>query len=238
MNSNASPSAAGPASHSNGLSVAPAPRLSSPSGYGELKSYRPSEVICEPSDRTGRLYRIQRGRVRIVRTAKGARRKLVSLLSAGDIFGEANERSTDSLTDVAESEGDSEIWSASREELRAVLATDGQAGLALLNSFAAQVRTYRQRLNGLLGLDLRARLAQTLLSLGEAHGDPCLHGGRVELRRISQQDLADLVGGSRSFVSTLINEMKRDGTVANAGRVLCLLDLDALAHAAGGENSP
>jgi CRP-like cAMP-binding protein len=43
----------------------------------------------------------------------------------------------------------------------------------------------------------------------------CLHG-------ITQQDLADLVGASRSFVSTLINEMKRDGLIEARGRVLVL----------------
>jgi hypothetical protein len=108
--------------------------------------------------------------------------------------------------------------------------------MALFNGLAAQARAYRQRLNGFLGLEVGARLVRTLISLGASHGDACTHGGEVELRKISQTDLADLVGGSRSFISTLINKMKREGTLANQGRVLCLLDLAALANAAGHEN--
>ena len=50
----------------------------------------------------------------------------------------------------------------------------------------------------------------------------------MDLRGITQQDLADLVGASRSFVSTLINEMKRDGMLGNVGRILCIRDQKAL----------
>ena len=57
---------------------------------------------------------------------------------------------------------------------------------------------------------------------------PFAHGGETDLRGITQQDLADLVGASRSFVSTLINEMKREGVLGNVGRILCVRDQKAL----------
>jgi CRP/FNR family transcriptional regulator, cyclic AMP receptor protein len=47
--------------------------------------------------------------------------------------------------------------------------------------------------------------------------------------------LADLVGASRSFVSTLINEMKRDGVLGNVGRTLCIRDQKALRRGASEE---
>ena len=56
----------------------------------------------------------------------------------------------------------------------------------------------------------------------------CLHG-------ITQQDLADLVGASRSFVSTLINKMKRDALLANQGRLLVLRDEEGLNRVAARE---
>ena len=69
----------------------------------------------------------------------------------------------------------------------------------------------------------------------EAHGERCPHGGETDLRGITQQDLADLVGASRSFVSTLINEMKRDGVLGNVGRILCIRDQKALRKIASKE---
>ena len=209
--------------------------LYTPSGFGELKTYHPGEVIYRPADRAERLYRVQRGEVRLLRVTQGARTQLISLLSAGDLFGEASANGTETMGDQAESAGSSGIWSIRHDELRALLAADVQAGLSLLDGFAREVRKYRHRLDGFTRLEVRARLAQTLLSLAETRGNPCPHGGEVHLRQLTQEDLADLVGATRSFVSTLINEMKRDGVLASSGRVLCLLDRGALAKEAAAE---
>jgi CRP-like cAMP-binding protein len=63
-----------------------------------------------------------------------------------------------------------------------------------------------------------------LIALAQAHGERLGPGNELCLHGITQQDLADLVGASRSFVSTLINKMKRDGLLANQGRLLVLKD--------------
>ncbi|HVE84467.1 MAG TPA: Crp/Fnr family transcriptional regulator MrpC, partial [Myxococcales bacterium] len=102
-------------------------------------------------------------------------------------------------------------------------------------AYADRVRGLRQRVLGLTFKEVPARLADTLLALAEAHGERCPHGGETDLRGITQQDLADLVGASRSFVSTLINEMKRDGVLGNVGRILCVRDQKALRKIASKE---
>ncbi len=91
-----------------------------------------------------------------------------------------------------------------------------------------RVSQLRRRLLGVTFKEVPARLAETLLQLGENLGERCPHGGEIDLRGVTQQDLADLVGASRSFVSTLINEMKRDGVLGNVGRILCVRDQKAL----------
>ena len=73
-----------------------------------------------------------------------------------------------------------------------------------------------------------SRLADLLILLGETQGRRCPHGGEIDLQGITQQDLADLVGASRSFVSTLINRFKREGALSSVGRTLCLQDRRAL----------
>ncbi len=107
--------------------------------------------------------------------------------------------------------------------------------LDVIRAFADRVRALHKRVLGLTFKEVPARLADTLLTLSEAHGERCLHGGETDLRGITQQDLADLVGASRSFVSTLINEMKRDGVLGNVGRTLCVRDQKALRRAASEE---
>src|SRR5690606_4726792 len=96
-------------------------------------------------------------------------------------------------------------------------------------------RAMRNRVLGLTFKEVPARLADTLLVLADSHGERCPHGGEYDLRGITQQDLADLVGASRSFVSTLINEMKRDGLLGNVGRILCIRDVRGVRERAAEE---
>jgi CRP-like cAMP-binding protein len=101
----------------------------------------------------------------------------------------------------------------------------------LVRAYSERARSLRQRVWGLTCKDVPARLAEMLLTMADSHGEQCPHGGEADIRGITQQDFADLVGASRSFVSTLINEMKRDGLLGNVGRVLCIRDRRALQRA-------
>src|SRR5436189_222381 len=100
---------------------------------------------------------------------------------------------------------------------------------------SGRVRLLRQRVLGLTRKDVPARLAEMLIALAQAHGERIAPGNELCLHGITQQDLADLVGASRSFVSTLINKMKRDGLLANQGRLLVLRDEEGLNRVAARE---
>ena len=108
-------------------------------------------------------------------------------------------------------------WHAAQVPLAAVLAEVRKAS------------RLRVRVSGVRGA------AEMLVSLAQAHGERIAPGNELCLHGITQQDLADLVGASRSFVSTLINKMKRDGLLANQGRLLVLRDEEGLNRVAARE---
>jgi len=105
----------------------------------------------------------------------------------------------------------------------------------VIRALNERVGQLRQRVLGLTRKDVPARLAEMLQALAQAHGERMAPGNELSLHGITQQDLADLVGASRSFVSTLINKMKRDGLLANQGRLLVLRDEEALERVAARE---
>ena len=132
--------------------------------------------------------------------------------------------------------GEAEVWSIEGRDFRAQLEARPDAGAWTWSAPTPSASaSLRKRVLGLTFKEVPARLADTLLTLAEAHGERCPHGGETDLRGITQQDLADLVGASRSFVSTLINEMKRDGVLGNVGRILCVRDQKALRKIASQE---
>ena len=200
-------------------------------GQWRVERHPSGAVLYQPTDEVHGLYLVKQGRVRLLRQTHSGARALVSLVGPGETFGEATV-GAGAIGEMAIANTDVEVWSLEATHLAAFCALDATGPLDLIAGMNARMRQMRRRLVGFTAKEVPARLSDTLLALGERHGEPCTHGGEVDLRQITQQDLADLVGASRSFVSTLINEMKRDGSLGSVGRVLCLRDLKALRKAA------
>ncbi|HUB08002.1 MAG TPA: Crp/Fnr family transcriptional regulator [Myxococcales bacterium] len=192
------------------------------------ETYASGAVIYRPGDAADRIYLVKTGRVRLIRQGKGSSRSVLAILREGDLFGEVLRPEGSVMEELAVASGDALVWSIGGKEFRSLLESRPGLALDIIGALNERMRQLRKRLLGLTFKEVPSRLAELLIMLGEAHGERCPHGGEVDLKAITQQDLADLVGASRSFVSTLINEMKRDGHLGNVGRTLCLRDQRAL----------
>ncbi|MGC4117194.1 MAG: Crp/Fnr family transcriptional regulator [Myxococcales bacterium] len=205
-------------------------------GYFKVDVYPHNAAIYRPGETSDRVYLLKRGRVRLVRTGRGASRSVLAILRAGDLFGELTLGEGAATTEeMALATGEAEVWSMEGTEFRNLLESRPSLSLDIIRAQNERIRQLRRRLMGVTFKEVPARLAETLLQLGETLGERCPHGGEIDLRGVTQQDLADLVGASRSFVSTLVNEMKRDGYLGNVGRILCIRDQKALRKIASKE---
>lgn len=215
--------------------IAPGQEVIDFKGYFKVETYPHNSVIYRPGDTTDRVYLLKNGRVRLMRLGKNSQRSVISILRAGDLFGDLFRPEGSPVEELSIAAGEAEIWSIEGRDFRAQLEARPTLAVDVVRAYAERVRSLRKRVLGLTFKEVPARLADTLLTLAEAHGERCPHGGETDLRGITQQDLADLVGASRSFVSTLINEMKRDGMLGNVGRILCVRDQKALRKIASAE---
>jgi CRP/FNR family transcriptional regulator, cyclic AMP receptor protein len=191
-----------------------------------VETYPSGAIIYQPGDPADRVFLLRAGRVRLLRPPPESRQGIHSmhaLLRAGDLFGEAMRPPGSVMEEIAVAQGETEVWTINGRELRSLIEARPPLALDVIRGLNERVRSLRGRVHALTFKEVPARLAESILSLSETHGEPCVHGnGEVDLRGVTQQDLADLVGASRSFVSTLINEMKRDGLLTNVGRVMCV----------------
>jgi CRP-like cAMP-binding protein len=197
-------------------------------GVFRLDGYASNAVIHRPGDPADRAFVVQSGRVRLLRVGPDASKSVTSILRPGDLFGDLFRPEGMSSDELAVASGETEVWCLEGRDLRTQLQARPGMAAHLLKAYADRTRQLNTRVLGLTFKDVPARLAEMLLMMAESHGERCPHGGEVDIRGITQQDFADLVGASRSFVSTLINEMKRNGLLGNVGRVLCVRDQRAL----------
>jgi CRP/FNR family transcriptional regulator len=117
-----------------------------------------------------------------------------------------------------------------RNDFAQWLATRPKAGLALLETLALRVRRTDEALADLAFLDLPRRLAKQLLELARAHPEvqSAGQGGGMRLR-ITQAELAAMLGVSRESVNKQLNALAREGVLQLGRGSVTLLDMKALA---------
>lgn len=203
-------------------------------GYFRVETFASGEAIHR-GGASDKVYLVRAGRVRLLRAGKGRRRALLAVLKPGDLFGDVL-RGGSALEEYAESAGKTEVWSIEARDFRALLEARPALAVDVVRGLGERVHEMRRRVIGLTRKDVPARVADAILALAEDHGEREEGQKHVVLSGITQQDLADLVGASRSFVSTLVNEMKRGGLLASQGRRLVITDPAGLARAAAHES--
>jgi CRP/FNR family transcriptional regulator, cyclic AMP receptor protein len=67
------------------------------------------------------------------------------------------------------------------------------------------------------------RVVETLVELAGSFGARCPHGFSLEIR-LTQQDIADLVGASRPVVSSILSGLRKRGLLDYTRDMICVND--------------
>lgn len=118
-------------------------------------------------------------------------------------------------------------------DLRRMLKQSPEACLQMMELLTTRLRRTSDQLEGVALLNLPARLARLLLTLGEAEAGRTAPGRAARLPRpLSQRDLGLLIGASRSKVNVQIGRWVGEGILGRGGGALVLQDRDRLADIA------
>jgi CRP/FNR family transcriptional regulator, cyclic AMP receptor protein len=188
-----------------------------------LRAVRRGQVLFTAGDPSDTLILVISGRVKVVvRSADGAELTL-TIIQPGGIFGEI------SIADGGPRSADAEAL----EDCRLLLVPIGLIAElcsrvpavteAVMCSLAETLRRLTEAASDLVFLDLPRRVAKVLLS--QPRGDD----GVIELR-MSQEELAHQVGGSRQSVNAALRGFERRGWIEAHDRTVTLREAEALAR--------
>jgi CRP-like cAMP-binding protein len=127
---------------------------------------------------------------------------------------------------AAEAVERSTLLVVTRPELLRLLRIDEQVAEALLRTLGTMVRRTTRQISDLAFLSLQGRVAAKLLDLTGPDGD--------RTRRVTQVELATMVGGARQTVNQALRSLESRGYIRSAGRSFEILDREQLRRLAGG----
>ena len=160
------------------------------------------------------------GQVTIARVSYDGATLTTAALGPGDFFGPALSGATEA-EDTARAKGVVSVWRAPINELRRLLLNHPVVAWEFVSILARRQRQMERRLESFAFKRTEARLAEAFRELSGGFATRCDHGFGLHLR-LTQQELADLVGASRPVVSTILNRLRDKGVLGYNREHVCV----------------
>jgi CRP/FNR family transcriptional regulator, cyclic AMP receptor protein len=172
------------------------------------------------------MFVLLEGLVKLVTVSRDGELIELTRHSAPAVFGELALLDGGPRTASAQAVERSTLLVVTRPELLRLLRSDDQVAESLLRVLGAMVRRTTRQVSDLAFLSLQGRVAAKLLDLTEP--------GQDLTRRITQVELATMVGGARQTVNQALRSLEARGYIRANGRVFEILDREQLRRLAGG----
>lgn len=192
--------------------------------------FRAGTAIFHADDVGSMLYIIIRGAVKIFIPSTDGREVVLAIHRPGDLFGEMSLLDDERRSASATTLEDTEMFSLSRQDFQDVIARHPEALRAILDVLVKRLRQTNQSIQDAYLLDVPGRLARRLLILAREHGIETDEGGIEIGLKVSQQDLASMIGASRVAVNKQLQAWRQDGIVDVRRQRVTILRPEDLEH--------
>lgn len=197
------------------------------------KTFPSGTNVITAEERGDIVYVILEGSVKVYMTHTDGSEMILAVLGSGEVVGEMSV--ADSLgrsASVLTLEDSTLLWMERRtflsamEEMPAIART-------LVGILSRRLRLADTHIHSLAALDVHGRVAAQLLAFAREYGEPLPDGGTLIPLRLTQTDLAALLGASRVRVNQALSYYGKRGSISlNKDHRIIVRDEESLARRA------
>lgn len=216
------------------LPVEPPLKLEDPLEYlpcSNIQTFPKGQSIYESGGRPQGLYLVIDGAVAIARVTR-RQRVMLDLCLQDEFFGESVLVGVSDLEESATAFESAKVMVWSAGELQSIIGRRPLLAVALLQMVVRRDIDLTRRIENLLGLPIRDRLAAALIRLSQKTGQ-LQNDGSVSMPPLTHSFLGEYVGTSREIITLYMNQFRRLGYLrySRLGIVLHVGELSAQAEA-------
>jgi len=177
-------------------------------GRSRIRSFAPNTIVVNEGDDGSSLFVVQSGSLKVFLTDNVGREVTLSLLDPGDYFGELAllDDSPRSASVIALTR--SEVLQIPRVAFLALIEAHPACMQIVVRNLVGRIRTLTESVRSLALVDVFGRISRIFDSLAVEED-----GVGIIDRRLTQQDLANMVGASREMVNRILRDMVSGGYV-------------------------
>lgn len=187
------------------------------------------QQVLSPDDPPDRIHIIKKGRVRAYRVTADGKQLTLDIFEKGTILGDMSLLGQSRIPEAyAEAIDDGIICTISPDQLRGVIERYPTVGVNIIRHLSTRLEGAERELEAMAYQRVDQRLARRLIDLAARFGIST-PGGTLIQARLTQQELAEMVGTTRETLAHTLSDFRRrelldvtrhQVTIRNAERLL------------------
>jgi len=195
------------------------------------------QQILTPDDPPDRIHIIKKGRVRVYRVTPDGKQLTLDIHERGTILGDMSLLGQSRLPEAfADAIDDAVICTITPDQLRQLIERFPTIGVNLIRHLSGRLQSAERELESLAYQRVDQRLARKLLDLARRFGSPT-EGGTLIDARLTQQELAEMIGTTRETLAHTLSDFRRRGLLATVQHRVVIRDAERLAGIADADTA-
>jgi len=173
-------------------------------------------VICE-GDRSDSLYIVLSGKVKVFLNDEEGKEVTLNIQGEGEYFGELAMLDDAPRSATVMTLEETRLAVVSKSAFDECLESNPKIALTVIRGLARRLRELTENVRSLALMDVYGRVAHTLLDLAEERD-----GKLVVTQRLTQRDIASMVGASREMVSRILRDLTVGGYITSKNKIITI----------------
>ncbi len=165
------------------------------------KTFPRNTILVSEGDTTDSLYIICSGKVKVIINDDEGREVILSVLGAGDYFGEMALLDNEPRSACVMTKEQTELLTISKQSFMDIFSSHPVA-YNLLTGLTRRLREANKKIESLALLDVYGRIARLFAQLAAEQ-----ENGTHTLEKLTHQEIANMIGSSREMVSIILKEL-------------------------------
>jgi len=190
----------------------------------EKKAVR-GEILAFEGEPADTLFFVVEGVVKVFKTSADGKEQILQIIRPGDSFNDVPVFTGDVSLASAEAMSDVLLYSLKKNDLTAIIGENPRVSLNVIHVLSERVQRLVSLVEDLSFRHVTGRVAKVLL---EYAGD-----GADEKPRLTQQEMAAMIGTAREMVGRSLKTLEEEGTIRMERNRVIITDQETLREVAG-----
>lgn len=201
--------------------------LSEVNNHKVVNLYKKGQVIFHQGNPPFGLYCISTGKIKVTKVGNDGKESIVRLATGGDVLGHRSLFSNENYSASATALEDTTICFLDKKFIIKAIQDQPSIALNIIHKMSREMGMAEAKGAAMFQKNVRERLAELLLSLGKSYGVKASQGTKVDIK-LTREEIASMIGTASETVIRTISEFKEEGIIKQEGKIIYLIDEEAL----------